>query len=128
MRAELKLKEAQKEIALKDAKIKELAELVRKLSGGTIETEPNSTDLLRNSHDKSVSDLNARVDFTATEKRLQAQVLGTGAPTFSRMNPNIDQGPVGYEASGQRRQQRHNYSNEGNDDFWYQTGDDDMLK
>ena len=65
------MKQAQKEIADKDAKIKELQELVKKLSGGTIDTDPPSE--LRQSHDKSaISDLNARVDFTATEKRLQA--------------------------------------------------------
>ena len=131
MQAELKLKQAQKEITEKDAKIKELEELVKKLSGGTIGTDPNSSHELRQSHDKSaISDLNARVDFTATEKRLQAQVLGTQAPTFSRMNPGLGEETGGYGASNRRQQQqqRHNYSNEGEDDFWYQTGDDDMLK
>lgn len=73
MQAEQKLKEAQKEIAEKDARIKELEALVRNISGGTMGTMPSSVEhALRQSHGKSPSqvsehDLNARVDFTATE-------------------------------------------------------------
>ena len=71
MQAEQKLKEAQEEIAQKDARIKELEALVRNLSGGTMGTMPSSVEhALRQSHSKSQAsevDLNARVDFTATE-------------------------------------------------------------
>ena len=70
MQAEQKLKEAQEEIAQKDARIKELEAIVRNLSGGTMGTMPSSVEhALRQEQTSQASevDLNARVDFTATE-------------------------------------------------------------
>ena len=59
---------------MKDARIKELEAIIRNLSGGsggTMGTMPSSVEhALRQSDSKSQAsevDLNARVDFTATE-------------------------------------------------------------
>ena len=61
MEAEEKLKEAQVEIAHKNARIRELEDILRNLSGGQLPTEANDSleRGLRQSHDKSqISDLN----------------------------------------------------------------------
>ena len=122
MEAEQKLEEALEVIAQKDARIAELEAMVRNLSGGTMGTMPSSVQHhLQQSHDRhsqaSEHDLNARVEFTATEEQLK-QVSRNEPPTFKNINQISDQG-AGFN---------NNDSNEGEDDFWYQTGDDNMLK
>ena len=123
MEAEQKLEDAMELIAQKDARIAELEALVRNLSGGTMGTMPSSVQHnLLQSQDRhsqaSEQDLNARVEFTATEEQLNQEVRGNQAPTLAKINQIRDQGAALH----------NNDSNEGEDDFWYQTGDDNMLK
>ena len=94
MEAEQKLEEALEVIAQKDARIAELEAMVRNLSGGTMGTMPSSVQHhLQQSHDRnsqaSEHDLNARVEFTATEEQLK-QVSRNEPPTFKNINQISD--------------------------------------